>query len=310
MKGRDLLTLHDFSPEEIGAIITLADELKEELARNGRHAKLPLEGKTIALYFEKRSLRTRVSFEVGINQLGGNAIFLNSQFTHAGRGEPLSDTGKVLSRYVNGIVYRAYRHEDIVEIANNFDPPVINALCDRAHPCQILADLQTIYEKKGRDAKVHVAYVGDYNNVSASLMVAFSKVGIDFTIACPQGYQPDSDFMTKVGGYAAKSGATLKVSDKPLEAVQGADFVYTDVWVSMGMEEEEARRREAFKGYCVTNEIMEAAGPDAIFMHDLPAHRGEEVAAEVIDGPRSIVFDQAENRLHAQKAVLSLLMGD
>lgn len=310
LRGRDLLTLRDYTPEEINGIIDLADELKVELDATERHVKLPLGGKSIVMFFEKQSLRTRVSFEAGIHQLGGQVIYLNSNQTHSNRGEPLRDTAMVLDRYAHGLVFRAYRHSDIVEMANNMKAPVINALCDRAHPCQALADLQTIYAKLGRGGGYRVAYVGDGNNVAASLAVVLSKVGVNASFAFPEGYQLDDELMADVKGWAATSGADIFVTTDPFEAVQGADIVYTDVWVSMGMEEEEESRRKAFDGYIVTNKLMAAANAGALFMHDLPAHRGEEVASEVIDGPQSIIYDQAENRLHAQKAVMTLLIGD
>jgi len=309
MKGRDLITLQNYTPGEIQEIIDLALELKKEL-RGGGHARLPLAGKSVALYFEKKSLRTRVSFEVGIHQLGGHPVFLNTANTHAGRGEPLADMAKVLDRYVDGVVFRANSHADVLEMAKNLGKPTINALCDMAHPCQALADLMTMYEIKGRAAKFRVAYVGDGNNVANSLLTVTSKTGIDFALACPENYRPDWELMKKARGYAVESGARILLTEDPREAVAGADFVYTDVWVSMGMEEEEERRRLAFKGFCVTDDLMDSAGPGALFMHDLPAHRGEEVLPEVIDGPRSVVYDQAENRLHAQKAVVALLIGD
>lgn len=310
LKGRDLLTLRDYSPEEINGIVDLAMEMKRELKEKGCHAKKPLTGKSIVMYFEKQSLRTRVSFEVGIHQLGGQAIYLNSNQTHSNRGEPLRDTAMVLDRYAHGLIFRAFRHKDIVEIANNMNAPVINALCDHAHPCQALADLMTIYEKLGRNGDYRIAYVGDGNNVAASLAVTLSKVGVNVSFAFPEGYLLEPELMNDVTEWAKAAGSELTVTNDPVEAVKGADIVYTDVWVSMGMEEEEDSRRKAFDGYIITNKLMSAANEEALFMHDLPAHRGEEVASEVIDGPNSIIYDQAENRLHAQKAVMTLLIGD
>jgi len=308
LKGRNLLTLEDYEPAEIARIIDLAAELKKELKEKGFHERQPLANKHILIYFEKKSLRTRVSFEIGCRQLGGHSIFLLADQTHAGRGEPLKDMGRVIERYSHGVVYRAYRHADIVELAAFYDPPVINALCERAHPCQALADLMTMYEHRGRESKIRLAYVGDFNNVSSSLMILCSKVGIDMTLACPADYQPGDEYMNKVRGFAKDS--KIEVTADPEAAVSGADFVYTDVWISMGMEEEEQKRRKAFEGFCVNSRLMEAAGAEALFMHDLPAHRGEEVSDRVMDGPNSIVFDQAENRLHAHKAVMALLIGD
>jgi ornithine carbamoyltransferase len=308
--GRDMIILEDYSPEEIAEIIDFAAVLKNELKSTGRHAEQPLAHKIVAMYFEKQSLRTRASFEVGIRQLGGNVIFIHSSTTHSGRGEPLMDMARVLSRYVQGIVYRAFRHEDVLEMARFSDVPVVNALCDRAHPCQALADLFTIYEHKGR-GKIKVAYVGDgANNVAASLITILMKSGIDFTIGCPDGYKPKGKQIHDAEEWGKKSGARLDILSDPKKAVRGADIVYTDVWISMGDERETERRLAAFRGYTVDSALMAAAAPGALFMHDMPAHRGEEVTAEVFDGPSSIAIDQAENRLHAQKAVLALLMGE
>jgi len=310
-KGRDLLTLRDYTADEIIEIIDLAAKLKGELKETGRNAKQPLADKSVALYFEKHSLRTRVSFEVGIRQLGGQSIFMNSSTTHSERGEPMYDSARVLARYVHGVVYRAFRHEDVAAMAEYGSMPVINALCDRDHPCQALADLLTVYEHKGRDGRIKVAYIGDAaNNIAASLVTIFTKVGIDLSIGCPEAYRPSDELLVEAEADAKKKDATLEIFKNPKDAAKDADIVYTDVWISMGDEAEAGSRREAFNGYMVTPEIMAAAAPDALFMHDMPAHRGEEVHEDVIDGKNSIVIDQAENRLHAQKAVMALLIGD
>jgi ornithine carbamoyltransferase len=311
LKGRDLLSLRDFSADEIIEIIDLSISLKAELKRAGRNSRQPLADKAVALYFEKRSIRTRVSFEVGVRQLGGQPLFMNSSTTHSERGEPMKDSARVLSRYVQGVVYRAFRHADVVEMAEWCDAPVINALCDTDHPCQALADLQTIYEHKGRDVKLKLAYIGDAaNNVAASLITICSKVGIDIALGCPDGYRPCGALLAEAESDAKKKGASVAVFRNPADAAAGADVVYTDVWISMGDEAEAEQRGAAFAGYIVDAKLMSGAAGDAVFMHDMPAHRGEEAAEEVIDGSRSIIIDQAENRLHAQKAVMALLIGD
>ncbi len=311
LKGRDLLTLRDFTGDEIIEIIDLSISMKEELKRTGRNAAKPLADMAVALYFEKHSLRTRVSFEVGIKQLGGQPLFMNSSTTHTERGEPMKDSARVLSRYVDGVVYRAFRHADVAEMAKWADVPVINALCDMDHPCQALADLQTIYEHKGRGKGLKLAYIGDAaNNVAASLITICSKVGISIALGCPKGYQPAADLLAEAEADAKKKGVTIEVFEKPSDAVKDANVVYTDVWISMGDEAEAVERKAAFAGYMVDAKMMSGAPNDVVFMHDMPAHRGEEVHEEVIDGGNSIIIDQAENRLHAQKAVMALLIGD
>jgi len=308
LKGRDLLSINDLTSAEVRAVIDLAMEQKKELASGVR--KRPLADKTFALYFEKPSLRTRVSFQVGITQLGGTGYYVSSEGTHAKRGEPMEDTGRVLSRYVDGIIYRAFRHSDVERMAEYASVPVINALSDFSHPCQALADLLTIHEKKGKNERVRLAYVGDGNNVAHSLIYTCTRAGLDLVMAVPEGYDPDSGVVARGRRDAAAGGTEFTILRAPAAAVKGADVVYTDVWVSMGMEQESRDRVEAFKGYMVDAALMSLAKPDAIFMHDMPAHRGEEVHAEVIEGPQSVVFDQAENRLHAQKAILTLLAGE
>ncbi|HOO56989.1 MAG TPA: ornithine carbamoyltransferase [bacterium] len=310
LKGHDLLTLRNYSSEDIKQIIDLAIEQKKELKEKGFHAHRPLQNKSVAMYFEKQSLRTRVSFEVGIAQLGGQPIFIHSSATHSKRGEPIKDMSRVLARYVDGIVFRANRHEDIVQMAEFSSVPIINALCDQAHPCQALTDLMTIFEHKGRK-HVKVAYIGDAaNNVALSLITVFSKTGIDLSLGCPAGYRPPEALLNEANENCGKSGSMIEIFEDPIAAVRDADIIYTDVWVSMGDEEEAEKRFRDFEGYMITNDMLKAAGKDVLFMHDMPAHRGEEVHEDVIDGARSIVIDQAENRLHAQKAVMTLLIGD
>lgn len=305
LRGKDLLSVRDLTARDIGEILSLAGKLK--LSRG--KCEQSLKGKTIALYFEKPSIRTRVSFEVGICEMGGRPIYIDSRTTHAERGESVPDMARVLSRYVHGIVFRAHRHQDAEEMAFHAEVPVINALTDLTHPCQALTDIFTIYEFKKKTKRLKLAYIGDGNNVAHSLLWACAKMGINFSLACPEGFGPDPHVLMAAREIARESGAEITLHAKPADAVEEADAVYTDVWVSMGQEESAIRRRKAFKGYCVTKKLMERAAPEAIFMHDLPAHRGEEVAPDVIDGERSVVFDQAENRLHVQKAILTLIFG-
>jgi ornithine carbamoyltransferase len=269
-----------------------------------------LAGPTLALVFEKPSLRTRVSFDVAMRHLGGDCIYLSPPEVGLGERETPADVARVLSRYVDGIAARTFAQKTVSELAEHADVPVINALSDEEHPCQALADLLTVREKKGGLRGVTLAYIGDGNNVANSLALAGGMSGMHVRFASPQGYEVTNDFLTQAESSAAQSGGSIKQLNDPSEAAANADVVYTDVWASMGREDEASARREAFAGYAVDARLMSLARPDAIFMHDLPAHRGEEVAADVIDGPQSVVFDQAENRLHAQKAVLALLLGD
>jgi ornithine carbamoyltransferase len=269
-----------------------------------------LAGRTLALVFEKPSLRTRVSFDVAMRHLGGDCIYLSPPEVGLGERETPADVARVLSRYVDGIAARTFAQKTVSELAEHADVPVINALSDEEHPCQALADLLTVREKKGGLRGVTLAYIGDGNNVANSLALAGGMSGMHVRFASPQGYEVTNDFLTQAESSAAQSGGSIKQLNDPSEAAANADVVYTDVWASMGREDEASARREAFAGYAVDARLMSLARPDAIFMHDLPAHRGEEVAADVIDGPQSVVFDQAENRLHAQKAVLALLLGD
>ena len=302
--GRDLLAIGELNPGELELVLQTALSFK----RDGTPPLL--SGKTIAMLFEKPSLRTRVSFEVGMKQLGGSAIYLSQAEVGLGQREPVGDVARVLSRYVSAIVARTYAQQALVDLAAAADVPVVNALSDEEHPCQALADLLTIREKKGGLKGVRLAFVGDGNNVSASLAVAASLAGATFSIASPPGYTLPDPILAEARGWARKTGGAVKTYTAPEEAVQDADVVYTDVWTSMGQESTHRQRLEAFTGYQVDAALMALARPDAIFMHDLPAHRGEETVDTVIDGPQSVVFDQAENRLHAQKALLALIMGE
>jgi ornithine carbamoyltransferase len=305
MKQRHLLSLKDYSRAEIDEIYDLARKMK---ADRGSYREA-LKGKTLGMIFQKPSTRTRVSFEVGMLQLGGAALFLGSDAIQLNRGETIADTAKVLSRYVDGIMARVFAHQDVLDLARHGTVPVINGLSDLLHPCQALADYFTLLEKRGTLDGLKIAYVGDGNNVCHELMFGAVKLGLTMTVAAPAGYQPNQLVVRNAAREAqkGKTPAPLVIED-PMEAVAGADVVYTDVWTSMGQEAEAEARRQAFQGFMVTPQMMAAASPEAVFMHCLPAHRGEEVAAEVIDGPRSVVFDEAENRLHVQKAVLLLLL--
>ena len=302
MRGRDLLSITDLSPDELATL------LRNALAMKRDGTPQVLEGKTVAMLFEKPSLRTRVSFEVGMKQLGGNAIYLSQAEVGLGQREPVKDVARVLSRYVSGIVARTYAQQTLNELAEAADVPVINALSDDEHPCQALADLLTIVEHKGRLEGMRVAYIGDGNNVAASLAVALALAGGEFVIASPEGYSLPPGVATSARSRASKSGGALELVTSPEDAVRNADVVYTDVWTSMGQEASYRARLEAFEAYQVSPALMALAKPDAIFMHDLPAHRGEEVTDDVIEGAQSVVFDQAENRLHAQKALLAAVM--
>lgn len=267
----------------------------------------PLQGKTLAMIFEKPSTRTRISFEVGMNQLGGTGLYLATDDLQIGRGEPISDTAKTMSRYVDGIMIRARKHNNVIQLANNSSVPVINGLTDLEHPCQALADMQTVLEYKG-DFKGKLLFAGDGNNVCNSLLLICSILGMDMTVACPPGYEPPLPIMEKAQLLADKSGAVIEITSDILSAVKGCDVIYTDVWVSMGKEAELKDRLKIFQPYQINEQIMGLAKKDAIFMHCLPAIRGQETTASVIDGPQSVVWDQAENRLHSQKAILYNLL--
>lgn len=299
---KDFLTLRDLSTDTILNLLASAEKIKEKLQAGVEYT--PLKGKTLGMIFEKSSTRTRVSFEVGMLQLGGNALFLSSNDIQIGRGETISDTAKVLSEYIDGIMIRTFGHDKIEELANAATIPVINGLTDTYHPCQALADLLTIKEIKGSLKGLKLAYIGDGNNVVHSLMLACAKTGIDIAIASPKGYEPDADIVKFAEEAAESQGSKVLVTQSPIDAIKDADIVYADVWTSMGYEQENITRLEVFKPYQINAVLIKHAKPDYLFMHCLPAHRGEEVTGEIIDGPNSVVFHQAGNRLHAQKAVL------
>lgn len=299
---KDFLTLRDLSTDTILDLLESAEKIKEKLQAGVEYT--PLKGKTLGMIFEKSSTRTRVSFEVGMLQLGGHALFLSSNDIQIGRGETISDTAKVLSEYIDGIMIRTFGHDKIEELANAATIPVINGLTDTYHPCQALADLLTIKEIKGSLKGLKLAYIGDGNNVVHSLMLACAKTGIDIAIASPKGYEPDADIVKFAEEAAEIQGSKVLVTQSPIDAIKEADIVYADVWTSMGYEQENITRLEIFKPYQINAELIKHAKPDYLFMHCLPAHRGEEVTGEIIDGPNSVVFHQAGNRLHAQKAVL------
>lgn len=307
LRGRDLLELDDYTTEEIQYLIDLAIEIKAK-QKNGEVYQ-PLKGKTIGLIFEKSSTRTRVSFEVGMYQLGGHALFLSKNDIQLGRGETIADTAGVMSRYLDGIMIRTFGHDKVVDLARYASIPVINGLSDLAHPCQVLADYQTIYEHKGTLKGLKLAYIGDGNNMAHSLMIGGAKLGVHVSVASPEGYEPDPQVVASAQKIAEATGAVIEVVRDPKAAVKDADAIYTDVWASMGFEEEQKAREIAFAAYQVDEELAKHAKPDYVFMHCLPAHRGEEVSEGVIDGKHSIIFDQAENRLHAQKALMAALMG-
>jgi len=306
LKGRDFLGLVDYQPDEIRYLIDLAIELKRK--QKSGEVYQPLKGKTLGMIFEKSSTRTRVSFEVGMFQLGGHGLFLSKNDIQMGRGETIRDTAQTLSRYLDGIIIRTFGHRNVVDLARSATIPVINALSDQSHPCQALADYQTILEHKGKLEGLKVAYIGDGNNMVHSLMIGASKLGIHFASASPEGYDPDPEQVKLAREFASQSGSKVDIVRDAREAVEGADIIYTDVWASMGFEAEQQERERAFKNYQVNEELAKHAKSDYLFMHCLPAHRGEEVSEGVIDGPHSIIFDEAENRLHAQKAVMAAIM--
>ncbi|HET9844354.1 MAG TPA: ornithine carbamoyltransferase [Nitrospira sp.] len=304
---KDLLDVAALSRAEIEGLLSLATSLKAKQQRGTSHRLL--QGKTLGLLFQKPSTRTRVSFEAGMNQLGGHALVLPMADIQLSRGESVADTARVLSRYLDGIVIRTYDHATVEEWAREATMPVINGLTDLSHPCQALSDLLTIKEKKGRLGGIKIAYVGDGNNVANSLIEAAAKMGINIALGCPSGYQPDQHVVDTARIEAVKTGATIDVGQDPYVAVKEADVVYADVWISMGREREQARRLKVLAPYQVNSRLVAKAKPDAIVMHCLPAHRGEEITAEVLDGQQSVIIDQAENRLHMQKAILTKLLG-
>ncbi|MCC3374051.1 ornithine carbamoyltransferase [Cohnella sp. REN36] len=306
LKGRDFLGLVDYHPDEIRYLLDLAIELKRK--QKAGEIYHPLKGKSLGMIFEKSSTRTRVSFEVGMYQLGGQALFLSKNDIQMGRGETIRDTAQTMSRYLDGIIIRTFGHRNVVELARSATVPVINALSDQSHPCQALADYQTILEKKGKLEGIKIAYIGDGNNMLHSLMIGASKLGLHFASASPEGYEPDAEQVRLAREFAGEFGGKVDVLRDAREAVEGADVIYTDVWASMGFEEEQKERERAFKDYQVNEALAGHAKSDYLFMHCLPAHRGEEVTEGVIDGPNSVVFDEAENRLHAQKAIMAAIM--
>ncbi|MBF0160897.1 MAG: ornithine carbamoyltransferase [Magnetococcales bacterium] len=306
---RDLLSLADVQGEEIHALFARATQLKA--AQKSGEVVHTLKGRTLAMIFEKPSTRTRVSFEVGMYQLGGHALFLSSKDIQLGRGEPLSDCARVLSRFVDGIMVRTFAHSNLVTMAQHATVPVINALSDDFHPCQILADIFTYQEHRGPIAGRKVAWVGDGNNIAQSWILAAARLGFHLALASPASYGPDPQVVEWAEKEMAAQGGRGSVTllRHPRDAVKDADLVTTDVWISMGQEKERKRRCRAFANYCVDTALMREARPEALFMHCLPAHRGEEVTAEVLEGPQSVVWDEAENRMHVQKAILEWLMG-
>lgn len=304
MQPKHLITVADLSLNDIDNIFKMAREMESSLA--GGEVIKPLEGKTLALVFEKSSLRTRVSFDVAMRQLGGGSIYLSRQDIDLGHRESVRDVAMTLSRYVDAIALRTFAHETVLEMAKNSCIPVINALSDRYHPCQALTDLYTIKEKRGTLKGLKVSFVGDGNNVARSLALLCARLGVAFSIASPNGYGLDKEFLDEIKVLTKVNLPTL--SDDPKKAVKGADVIYTDTWVSMGQEAETEKRRRDFKGYCVDAALVALAKKDVLVMHCLPAHRDEEITSEVLDGPNSIVYDQAENRLHVQKAILKLLL--
>jgi ornithine carbamoyltransferase len=295
----DFLAIPDFSRDELYGLFDLAERMRVK-----KYTKTPLAGKTLAMIFMKSSTRTRVSFEVGTYQLGGHALFLSPRDVQLGRGEPIADTARVLSRYVDGIMIRTFAHQDIEELAKFASVPVINGLTDLLHPCQILADLLTVRQHLGEIKDKKYAWIGDGNNMANSWINAAYRFGFDLDIACPKGYEPADHLLER-----AQKVAKVRVVRDPMEAAAGAHVVNTDVWASMGQEQEQKEREKAFAGFTVDQKLMKAADKKAIFLHCLPAHRGEEVSADVIDGPQSVVWDEAENRLHIQKAIMAALMG-
>ncbi len=308
LKGKDMLSIHDLSVDEVEEILVLAAELKAKQKAGIRHHLL--EGKTLGMIFEKSSTRTRVSFEVGMYQLGGQALFLSNRDLQLGRGEPIKDTARVLSRYLDGIMIRTYGHDRVVELAEYADIPVINALTDLLHPCQVLTDLLTIREHKGKNLKgLKMAYVGDGNNMTNSYMYGCAKAGMEFVAATPKAYQPDAEVTRLAKEDAKLTGASITLMEDPEEAVRDADIVVTDTWASMGQEAEHEERKKIFAPYQVNKKLLSYADKRVIVMHCLPAYRGEEITEDVLEAHANVIFDEAENRLHTQKAIMALTMG-
>ena len=308
LKVKDLLSIHDLSVEEVNEILALAHELKAKQKAGIEHHLL--KGKTLGMIFEKSSTRTRVSFQTGMYQLGGQALFLSNRDLQIGRGEPIKDTARVLSRYVDGIMIRTFEHEKVEELAEWSDVPVINALTDLLHPCQVLTDLLTIQEYKGKQLKgLKMAYVGDGNNMTNSYMYGCAKAGIDFVAATPKGYEPDMQVFENACKDAEETGASIKLVNDPFEAAKGADIVVTDTWASMGQEAEHDMRKKIFAPYQVNAQLLAEADKRVIVMHCLPAYRGEEITEEILEAYADVIFDEAENRLHTQKAIMAITMG-
>jgi len=308
VKTKDLLKVSDLTREEIIKIFDLAQKLKKDIKKNITHNLL--EKKSLAMVFEKNSTRTRISFEVGMTQLGGHALFLKGDQIQLERGESIADTAKVMSRYVDAIMIRTYAHQKVVELANNTEIPVINGLTDSYHPCQALTDYFTIYEQERDFSKIKLAYIGDGNNIAHSLLLAGAILGAQVSIATPRKYSPDKNLVAEAKKIAIKTGAKLEVKADIKKALQKADYLYTDVWTSMGQEKESNKRKKELKDYKISEENLSFCSPNCQVMHCLPAHRGEEIEAEIIDSKRSIIFEQAENRLHVQKAIMSVLISN
>ncbi|HEY4756251.1 MAG TPA: ornithine carbamoyltransferase [Ignavibacteriaceae bacterium] len=306
MKGKDLISIHDLTLEEVNQIFEVSKTLKQKQLTGESHRVL--EGKTLGMIFTKPSTRTRISFETGIYQLGGIGMYFGPNDLQLGRSESISDTAKVLSRYLDGIMIRTFAHQDVIDLAEGASIPVINGLTDLLHPCQVLADLFTILEKKGKLKELKLAYIGDGNNMAHSLLNGCSKVGMHISIASPSGYKPNAEIVNNAKKNAKYMGSKVEILDDPVKAVKNADIIYTDVWASMGQESEAAERRKKFMRYQVNPKLVKNAKDDYLFMHCLPAHRGDEVVNEVADSPNSVIFDEAENRLHVQKAIMALVM--
>ncbi len=306
MRGKDLISINDLTLEEIYQIFDVSKTLKEKLYIGEPHPVL--DGKTLGMIFAKPSTRTRISFETGIYQLGGIGMYFGPNDLQLGRSENISDTAQVLSRYLSGIMIRTFDHNDVIELAKYASIPVINGLTDLLHPCQVLTDLFTVLEKKRKLQGLKLAYIGDGNNMAHSLLNGCSKVGMDLSIASPSGYKPDEEIVKNARANAKYMGSKIEILEDPVEAVKNADVVYTDVWASMGQEKESEERKKKFAKYQVNPKLVKHAKEDYLFMHCLPAHRGEEVVNEVADSPNSVIFDEAENRLHVQKAIMALVM--
>lgn len=306
LKNRDFINLSDFDRGSITYLIDLAVKLKKETQLNLEHKVL--KDKTLVMYFAKPSLRTRISFEVGIYQLGGKAVVIKQDEIILGLRESIEDTARVISRYADGITIRAFAHSDVVKFAQYADIPVINALTDSSHPCQIMADLLTIKERFGSFDNLKLAYIGDGNNVTNSLLIGCSILGIDISVGCPKGYEPDKNYLNKAKEIALNSGSKIEINEDPYMAAKNSSILYTDVWTSMGQEEEIEKRRKIFKNYQINNDLLDQANKDCIVLHCLPAHKGEEISKEVFEKHSQVIFDQAENRLHAQKAIMASIL--